>query len=365
MKRFLTAILVIFIIAFTFSGCFPTGEKTLVEKGFKEYKPGEKFEYSRENLTAEFIIPEKLPTATRIKLKLKTFDREKVLKFFFGDRTYTQGPEEEGMQDIYDTDDGAFHISFSGGGLRFNDERVCSFEYPVNYASLVNYCVPREWYHNPPSDKDLEDFPRETALKQTAELLTELGFENLGEPETYTMTVDAIKAVGKMVDQEKLSKEHECYVFRYPFVFDGIEICDLPVSFGEWFSNDSHINIVLTRENFVFLSTYMALEYDFEVLSEEPVKYGIEYAVNEFKKYHESAYLDFDTIIYGLKPVYYPVLFNEADGENFLEFIPLWYFEGRCSRLEEDGEGEMYENVLRYVALVGSDNGIVKKYQGG
>lgn len=344
---------------FVLSGCFPTGEKQQTESSAGLYKSGEKFEYSKDKLTAEFTIPEKLPQATRIGIKTKTVDREEVIKLFFGDRAYTQGPEDQGMLDIYNTDDGAFHLNFLGGGIRFYDETVCTFEYPVHYGSLVNYCVPREWDYNAPSDDKLEDFPRETALNRAEELFKKLGIGNLGEPDIYPMSVDAIKRVVEEEDTyydiQKLSQEHECYVLRYPQFFDGIEVSDLPAAIGSTWYNDSKITLVLTREEIVFFTAEILLESDFEVLSREPVKYDLVYALDEFQRFHNAAYLDGETLIYDFKPVYYPDRFNESGA---LEFIPMWEFDGR-SRRQEDG----YINRKRYVAAVTSDSGILKTYK--
>lgn len=370
MKRYLTAALFLITVALTFSGCFPTGEKPLTKYDSSEYKSGDKFEYSKENLTAEFTIPEKLPQATRIGVKLKDFDREKVIKLFFGDRAYTRGLDGDirgSGADIYNTDDGALHLDFFVKRFIFYDKRVCDFrnDYPVDYAAIASDCKPGEWYHNPPSDKDLEDFPRETALKQAGELLAEIGFENLGEPETYTMSVDAIKNIQGMneEDQKKLSrisKEHECYVFRYPIVFDGIEISDVPTRLGNIPFNSSKIEIVLTRESIVYFNANMPLDNSVEILSEEPVKYDFEYAINEFKRIHDAVYSDFNTTVYNFMPAYYPVSITEA---GTLEFIPIWTFEGYGSRLEVFDEGS-YINSKRYVVLVGSDDGILKTYEG-
>lgn len=362
MKRYLTAILILITVAFSFPGCFPTGEKSQTESDAEEYKIGEKFEYSGEKLTAEFTIPEKLPQVTRIGIKPKTIDKEAVIKLFFGDRVYTQLVEVDGsLLDIYNTDDEVFHLSLLDGGISFYDERVCTYEYPVHYGSLVNYCVPREWDYNAPSDDELEDFPRETALKRAEELLTKLGIGNLGEPETYPMSVDAIKKIAEEhntpYDIQKLSREHECYVLRYPQVFDGIEVSDLPATIGSTRYNDSKITLVITREEIVLFTAEILFENDFEILSREPMKYDFNYALSEFKRFHDAAYLDSETIIYDFKPVYYPERFNESGA---LEFIPMWQFEGRSVQQEE---GDI--NRRRYVAAIGSDNGILRTYKGG
>ena len=362
MKRYLSAMLVLITIVVTFSGCFPTGEKQQTETDLEEYKVGEKFEYSKDNLTAEFTIPEKLPQATRIGIKPKAFDREEVIKLFFGDKAYTEGLESEGMLGTYETDDGSFFISFYGGGLSFYDNRVCNYEYPVNYGSLVNYCVPRVWDYNPPSDNELKDFPRETALNSAEELLKKLGIVNFGEPEVYPMSVEAIKRVVEeqslsRYDIQKLSQEHECYVLRYSQLFDGTGMAPLPVSIGRTGYNDPTITLVLTREGVVYFKAELPLENDFEVLSREPVKYGLNYALSEFKRFHDAAYLDNGTIIYDFKPAYYPELIDES---GTFEFILMWTFEGRIVHREED-----YTNRSRYVAAIRSDDGIVKTYKGG
>lgn len=362
MKRYFSALFVLVTVVFAFSGCFPTGEKQQTEQaGDKKYKSGEKFEYSKEKLAAEFTIPEKLPQATRIALKPKTFDKDELITLFFGDRAYTQLVEVDGsLPEIYNTDDGVFHLDFLGGGISFYNNKVCNYDYPVNYASLKNFCLPREWDYNPPSDNELEGFPRETALQRAEDLLSKLGIENLGEPEVYPMSVDAIKKVveenNPPYDVQKLSQEHECYVLRYSQLFDGFELLDLPLRFGEKYYDDTKITIVITREEIVYFKAKNTFENSFEVLSQEPVKYDFDYALDEFKSFHEAAFFDEETIIYAFNPIYYPVSVNES---GVTEFVPMWNFEGRSVR-QEDG----FIMRKRYVAAIGSDKGILRTYKG-
>ncbi len=354
MKRYFTATLVLITVVFALSGCFPTGEKKPAETDVG-YKSGEKFECSWENLTAEFTIPDDLPQATRIRITPKAINKEEVIKLFFGDRAYTEAPAPY-LPGIYGTNDGVFYLSLRDGEIGFHDNRVCgsSFfknDYPVDYMSLVLYCVPREWEYNAPSDIEIQDFPRETALNSAEELLTKLGIENIGEPEVYPLTVEKITKIYEEhnagIDIENVSSEHECYVLCYSQVYDGFEISDL---FAE------KITIVVTRDGIVKFNAEKPFESDFEVLSREPVKYDLNYALNEFKRFHDSAYCSEETVIDGCKPVYYPV---NPKGSGALEFIPMWTFEGR-SRDPVEG----YISRDRCVDTIGSDNGLMKQYKG-
>ena len=266
------------------------------------------------------------------------------------------------MLGTYETDDGVFFLSFYGGGLSFYDNRVCNVGYPVPYGSLVNYCTPRVWDYNPPSDNELKDFPREAALNSAEELLTKLKIGNLGKPEIYPMSVETIKRVAEeqnlsYYDIQKLSQEHECYVLRYSQFFDGTEMASLPVKIGKTVYNDAIITLVLTREGIVYFKAEILFENDFEVLSNEPVKYDFDYALSEFKRFHEASYSAGETMIYDFKPVYYPVLIDES---GTFEFILMWTFEGRINYQEEEG----YINRRRYIVSIGSDNGIVRTYEG-
>lgn len=358
MKRYFTAALVLITVVFALSGCFPTGEKEQPEQTERGYKSGEKFEYAKENLTAEFTIPDNLPEATRIRITPKAINKEEVIKLFFGDRVYTQGSEDQGMLDIFNTNDGVFHLNFYNGGIRFYDNRVCGvnsprseYKYPVDYGSLKNYCVPREWDYNSPSNIEIPDFPRESALNSAKELMAKLGIENIGEPEVYPLTVEKITQIFEEhnagIDIEDVSSEHECYVLRYSQVYDGFELSDL---YAE------KITIVVTRERIVLFEADKPFERDFEVLSREPVKYDLNYALSEFKRFHDAAYCGEEMVIDGCKPVYYP---ESTDESGVVEFIPVWDFEGR-NRKPEEG----FISRDRCVDMIGSDNGILKQYKG-
>lgn len=344
----------------TLSGCFPTGEKPLVEGASGDVGVGEKFEYSRENLTAEFTIPEQIPQATRISVKEKELDRDAAVKLFFGDRPYWQEFEPPVNGDIYYTNDGNYSLNLSAGLLGFSDETVCSFNFTVNYAGLINFCKPRSWDYNPPSSEELDDFPREAVINQARELFDFFDIHNLGEPEVYPMTVDAIKRVKEEqntnYDIENLTKEHECYVLNFPVVFNGFEVANLPAVSGRAGYNTPVITLVYTRNGLVYLYSDVIFENEFEIMSEEPVKYGLEHALSEFKTLHDSAYLDGETLIYDFKAVYYP---DKISDDGVYEFIPMWEFDGRTSQ-QEDG----YISRDRYIAAVTSDRGILKTYKG-
>lgn len=347
-------------VIFTFSGCFPTGEKPVTKQNIGEYALGESFEYSCDKVTAKFTLPENIPQATRIAVKTKDIERDDVIKLFFGDRPYTQGLENEGMSDVYETDDGFFHLSFISGEISFSDNRVCNFEAPVNLASLKNFCKPRCWDYNPPSDAELEGFPREAALNKAAEIFETLGVNNIGEPEIYPMSVDAIKRVveedNPPYNIEELSQENECYVLCFPQFFDGTELSDLPSRAGKIWYNSSKITLVVTREGVALFIAEALFEDGVEVLSQEPVQYDLDFALGEFKRYHDAAYFDEDILIYDFKPVYYLSGINESGA---CEFIPMWEFDGRSTKQEEG-----YINRGRYVAAVTSDSGILKTYNG-
>ncbi len=354
MKRYFAAALVLITVVFALSGCFPTGEKKPAETD-GGYKSGEKFMYSKDKLTAEFTIPDNLPEATRIKIKPKAIDREEVIKIFFGDRAYTQGLESEGMLDFYNTNDGIYSLNFYNGGIRFSDNRVCGIrkdnEYPVDYARIVLYCKPSEWDYNAPSNIGIADFPLKTALNRTEELLAKLGIENVGEPEIYPMSVGTIKTIAKEVNArinvQKLSEENECYVLRFSQIYDGLELSDLYAG---------KITLAVTQEEIVYFEADKPFECEFEVLSREPVKYNLNYALSEFKRFHDAAYCDRETVIDGCKPVYYPV---NPEGSGALEFIPVWTFEGRSRKPEE---GFIFRD--RCVDMIYSDNGLMKQYKG-
>ncbi len=354
MKRYFASMLVLIAVVFALSGCFPTGEKKPAETDVG-YKSGDKFECSWENLTAEFIIPDKLPEATRIRITPKAINKEEVIKLFFGDRAYTEAPAHY-LPGIYGTNDGVFYLNLRDGKIGFSDNRVCgsSFfenDYPVDYSSLVLYCVPREWEYNAPSDIEIPDFPRETALNSAEELMAKLGIENIGEPEVYPLTVEKIiqilEETHNGIGIENVSTEHECYVLRYSQVYDGFELSDL---FAE------KITIVVTRDGIVYFNAEKPFEGDFEVLSREPVKYDLNYALSEFKRFHDSAYCSEETVIDGCKAVYYP---ESTDESGVVEFIPMWAFEGR-SRKPEEG----FISRDRCVDMISSGNGLMKQYKG-
>lgn len=381
MKKCLAVMVISIMTVLTLSGCYPTGKKVSENSSSvaseSTHLDGTHFEYSKENLAVSFDLPEipdELPS--RIKLKEKTFDHREVIELFFEGEApvseYLYGVNKDMGQ--YTASDGS-KLTIEGNNISYSSaEMQDDLKSPVDYGDIVHLC--NEYVRDKYSitEDELEVFPLQGALDSVKDLITKLGLSGFGEPRIYSVSLasyEKMKSEYYMFNDEyPLTKDNEIYVFEFPRLFGEVEGLNLnnvkindPTSGRRDLIGSASISVVVARDGILDFNIGGAYETDYEVLSTEPVKYDLSYAVSELEKHLDKVYFSSkkNATVKNAKIVYYPVERNEP---GTVEFTPAWSFEGYYRDM--DFESEVNHMFLwDYRLFVNSDVGVVKEYSEG
>ncbi len=371
-------------IALTFSGCYPTGKK--VEGDISStasgstHLDGTHFKYSKDNLDVSFDlpdVPDELPP--RIKLKQKMYDHQEVIDLFLGGEApvseYLYGVNKECGQ--YTASDGS-ELIIEENSIEYNNGKyptsweINDTKFPVSYfrAELMCNEYHRDMYSI--TEEELEGFPLQGALDSAKELISKLGIAGLGEPQIYSVSLESYKKMKseyyKMFNNEyPVTKDNEIYVFKFPRLLGEVEGLDLnnvginnSTSEGYAGADSPSVIVGVAKDGIFNFEVKSIYESNYEILSTEPVKYDLAYAVSELEKYLDKVYFPSSksVVISNAKVVYYPVERNEP---GTVEFTPAWSFDGYLHNLEIESE---FNCVLYYDyrLFVNSDVGVVMEY---
>lgn len=378
-KKFIAALTIVSALG-ALSGCYPTGKKVNenISSTASEstHFDGSHFEYSKDNLTASFDIPEipdELPS--RIKLKEKIFDRQKVIELFFCGEApvseYLYGVNEEYGQ--YVSQDGS-ELTIEGNRINYyNGKMKDRLKYPVPYFNILNVC--KEYWRDRYSitENELDEFPLQTALKTANDLISELGITGCGEPEIYAVSLTSYEKIyfddaDIFNENSPLTKDNEIYVFKFPQLFGEVKLSDLPCvgikdPTVEWDTavGSSSVVVGVCKDGIFEFDVDAVYVPDGEILSSEPVKYDLSHAVTELEKYFDKVNFSRSksVTINNARVFYYPVERIEADT---VEFVPVWSFEGyaRDFVFEEKIVGSIAIGDFRY--FVKTNVGVVIEY---
>ena len=388
MKKSLAAATILLMTVLALSGCYPT-DKRVNEKENESGIPsgssenthfdGSHFGYEGENISVSFDIPEvpdELPS--RIKLKEKMFDRQKVIELFFDGEApvseYIYGNEEYGQ---YTAQDGS-KLTIEGNRIAYSNGKISTGEggdarkFPVSYSNAVNACKEYNRDRYSITGDELEGFPLQGALDSAVELISKLGITTCGEPRIYAFSLASYEKMKhdrpSMFNEEyPLTKDNEIYVFKFPQIIDEVELSDI-----RWVSVKDSVNefgvpvgsssivVGVSKEGIFEFYTHAAYEAEGEVLSTEPIKYDLSHAVAELEKYLDKVYFTKSktVAINNARVVYYPVERNEAD---VVEFVPAWSFDGYVRDMEMEA---IFEHVQfwDFSFIVNTDVGVVREY---
>lgn len=379
-------VIFVLMIAMTFSGCYPTGKR--VEEDISNavsgstHLDGTHFQYSKNYLDVSFDfpeIPDELPS--RIKLKEKMFDHQEVIDLFFGGKApaseYLYGANKEYGQ--YTASDGAELIIEDNAVSYYSGKRTLmpfgeELKAPVDYFDVIRLCneYKRDMYSI--TEEELEGFPLQGALDSAENLISKLGIAGLGEPRIYSVSLASYKKMKSEYylfnDEYPLTKDNEIYVFKFPRLFGEVEALNLNDVRIKDSANERgagvhspSLTVGVAKDGIFEFYTGGAYEHDYEVLSTEPVKYDLGYAVSELKKFLDNTYFSRKKSVKlsNAQIVYFPVERNEP---GTVEFIPAWSFEGYFRDMEMESELDCVR-LCDYRLFVNSDVGVVKEYSEG
>lgn len=342
-KKYISLIALLLSVVLTLSGCFPTGEND--PDVSDDFSGMDTFEYSAENLSVNFDIPE-MPNnvPTRIKLKEKHFDVNEMIELFLDGKTIdeAQTNREDGI--AWTTD--RSNLSVAGGNyISFNEGTVCRDWPSVPRNSPINYQIDLSFSKEHFRDiygigEEIAGFPSQDAIDRALELCSTLGITNLGEPSVYAFDLGVYEKYKGITSpwlnlNIPFTEEHEIYVLRFPQVFGGIELADLydlqindsteNAKYGKSGVSSHDVEVGVSRTGIFHFRVREAYEAEYEIISSEPIKYGLNYALSELSSYFERSYFRNKTAFTSADVVYFPV---ERKEEGYAEYALAWCFCG-------------------------------------
>lgn len=363
MKKRLAAIAILILVIYTLTGCFPTGVPNSSATSSVLLVEDRIYKFSKDNLDVSFEIPEmpeKLPL--RIKLKKKFCETNEIINLFLGGKTIVG---EKTWSDNYYTDDQShIYVSPTDNEIQFNDGKTApeprdTIDFPANYQMPIYHIKEyfREEYF--PND-ELEDFPSEEALKRAQELISTLGMTNLGKPSVYAVTLDSFEKFREHYptdeffnDKYPLTKENEIYYLTFSKVFDGIELADISrlqiknsTDSGSDIISSPTVKIGISKDNIFYFESGANYEAEYETVSDEPVKYDINYALSDLQSFLEKNHYSTERSVKidQAKIVYLPI---EVKGNGIVEFVPVWSFEGYMGNKNDPFFWKDYKIMVR------------------
>lgn len=357
MKKRLAAAALIISIVLTMSGCFPTGEK--LPDTSKDYTPENGFKYQAPNINVSFKIPEiQKDIPTRIKLREKSFDDDKMLELFFNGKTILHDKTWEGN---YYTDDDSL-LCVGSNSLSFCEGKTAplkkfQIDAPLNYQAALT--VDQDYYRDTFNiGRELDSFSSQNAAERSLELISTLEITNLGEPEFYAFSVDTLEKLKEngfsfaFNEKYPLTKDNEVYVLKFREIFYGVELADVQTSIknnvgknGSFPISNPNVTIGISKDNIFYFDAGEAYEKECYVLNSDAPKYDLNYALNELKNYLEKNYFSTQTVIDKAKQVYYPIERNE---DGYVEYSLAWSFEGYA---EHKDEGDVMKDNYKIIIL--------------
>ena len=341
-KKYLSLTALLLSVIVTLSGCFPTGEND--PDVSDDFSGMDTFEYSAENLAVSFDIPETPNNAPiRIKLKEKYFDINEMRELFLGNKPIDKLHSGEGDHHLWTTDKSV--LSIVGNDISFRDGPTCRsgqdnwVKNPINYQFNINNSKEhfREIYG---IGEEIEGFPSQDAIDRALELCSTLGITNLGKPKVYAFDLEVYENYKKTpslwIDSNAtLTEEHEVYVLRFPQVIGGIELADVNglqindstdnARYGKSSVHSHEVVVGLSRTKIFYFNADEVYEAEYEIISGEPIKYGLNYALSELSAYFDRSYFKEGTSFTAANAVYFPVARNE---EGYTEYALAWCFYG-------------------------------------
>lgn len=361
MYNVLKAMLVLCLLAFCLSGCYPSGDLELPSNFAPNVNDSGDNVSSAEfdginNLKMQVALAENYPTeAPVIKTMARKFELESVKALLLGGKNITDEQTVDGRNFVtfITDDDCVLTIDNDRGNITFFAEQSSDISMMQYYASTY---TGKYYYRFPHIESELEGFSRSEALARADELVKKLDFKHLGEPVVYTITAEDIHSFDEDIT---LTMADEFYFVRYPTAYK-----EIPISLfgGDVTETASHrfssVDIILTKDKLVRLSGRTAVE-EIEEIETSRFACTAEAALTRLYNYHSLiSNIDYPLEYNDLKLVY---ITSQVDSENgVLTYIPLW----RISGYEDFSEAPDELRVNSVYRFVNPETGFVYNYAG-
>lgn len=361
MKKCFRFIGVTTLSLFFLSGCYPTGEQSVIDSTLSDNSSeivGEVNEISSDNvdnLSNQFVnknlenvefryeLPAMPNGAPKIKLKIKEWNVDDVKTLFLSDKQISETEENNsGKEYVFGTSDNC-SLTVSAGSISFIDanEGNNSFEYRSVASFYDEVCYAGE--------TELADFPSNDAIKSVDILLDKLGISNYGEPTVIPITPQmaneyynnnggsAIKDGSETVFSE-WTENNGVYVLKYPLVYNGYDISTarFRVSNSNIKSGGTYITAYVSKDKVFYFKAKDIYDADCESIGEVRIKYNADSLSNALIDFYSKQVSLQAKTFNKCRLEYIPYERNDWDSRETI-FVPALAFCGYSSENLESG----------------------------
>ncbi len=361
MKKCFRFIGVTTLSLFFLSGCYPTGEQSVIDSTSSDNSSeiaGEVNEISSDNgdsLSNQFVnnnlenvefryeLPAMPDGAPKIKLKIKEWNADDVKTLFLSDKQISETEENNsGKEYVFGTSDNC-SLTVSAGGISFIDanEGNNSFEYRSVASFYDEVCYAGE--------TELADFPSNDAIKSVDILLDRLGISNYGEPTVIPITPQmaneyynnyggsAIKDGSETVFSE-WTENNGVYVLKYPLVYNGynISMSRFRVSNSNIKSGGTYITAYVSKDKVFYFKAKDIYDAACESIGEVRIKYNADSLSNALIDFYSKQVSLQAKTFNKCRLEYIPYERNDWDSRETI-FVPALAFCGYSSENLESG----------------------------
>lgn len=337
-KYFAISALVYTLTAVMLTGCFPTGEEVSIPESVS----------SVEGVTVELTPLVKKPESVpEITMRLCEWDNDKLIKLFLDGSEITNENSFDTVRNTkrysYITSDDKWLILENGMILY----RLQSESQKNSILSYYNLCYMPDLF----PDEELEDFPKENALKKVYEIIGEVGLKHLGDPEIFAVTAEQANKLSTI--NTEWTKDDELYYIRFPIVYYGVPIADFsfPIMGTSEYFDGSYVDAAVSKSGVLSFNCKGVLGEIQKETDNIPIKLSDENALDIFK----ASFADREhkpLTIVGCTLTYVP--FAEKESQEF-SFKPAW----RVEFVQESNLSPSYTYRTIYDANTGIE---IRKY---
>ncbi|MCM1508156.1 MAG: hypothetical protein NC177_13660 [Ruminococcus flavefaciens] len=327
------------------TGCYPTGDKRADQENISDYVGNiEKFqdgtssdrtesasessgniELDLENVKVSLTLPEyDLDSIKEFRVNRKEFEPDKLVDIFLNEEENTSLLESEsdlseGYTRIYYETENEKRLIYEPGFVTYDDFLARSgYSYSFIYSATFYHDMNEIF-----SSVEFDDFSRAEAKNIVESYLKEIGIDNYGEPDIFSITAEDANnyadSYGGFFDKHgdplgKWTEEQQCYILVYPVVYNDIEFS---------ISREVSITAIIRNDKLIQLSCDDMI--DASTIEEKSIdmQYDAEQALNMVIDKYERMVIDDPVQIVDCKMSY---IKKENSRIISQTYIPVWEF---------------------------------------